>query len=391
MRQGVVWLLGVFVGWLGLSVQAATLPVCHAIYDAGSSGTRLYLYTAEGDGWQAHVGPKVGALADPVRAMRGKTLADMATVTTDIVQALAQVVQDGPAAVAGQPLWRGYDWRKRCRLVSVRVLATAGMRMAEQENAEQSRVLWQMLRQKLRQALPSSVAVQARTLSGYEEGLFTWLAVQAQTRRVDFGIVEMGGASSQIVFPCQGCDRTDDAVHTVRIGGQWRRMYSYSFLGLGQDEAPRALGVSAACAYGVGEQQPTWTPADCTKEIPLRTETGALRDPYNYTAGHQGAVRKVPVEHRDAVDWVLTGAFNYLDHADIERLCLGKGGYFGEEKAACFRPVYLEMYLQALQVPISSPRSDVSWTLGAQVCHATRCLPRRPVPVCRWRAQGCLD
>ncbi|MFI5391458.1 MAG: nucleoside phosphatase, partial [Bacteriovoracales bacterium] len=47
---------------------------CRIIFDAGSSGTRLYIYE-KGSGenaWIEHEGPKVEAIADPVREIRGK-------------------------------------------------------------------------------------------------------------------------------------------------------------------------------------------------------------------------------------------------------------------------------------------------------------------------------
>lgn len=383
--------------WIGLvsllllgSVQAAPLPVCHVIYDAGSSGTRLYVYSRENGQWVAHAGPKIGALADPVREMRGKQHADLEAVTTEVVAALESIKQDGPVDAAGKPAWQGFDWAKRCRMRSASVLATAGMRVAEQENAEQSQLLWQSLRRKLRQALPAQVVVRARTLTGYEEGLFAWLSVRDATQRDDFGIVEMGGASSQVTFPCQHCDRQDDAVRSVRIGGKWRQMYSYSFLGLGLDDAPKSMGVSEACAYGVGLARPGWKQEDCAREIPLVDAVRGVRDPYNYAAGQKGTYRKVPVQQADDANWFLTGAFQYLVHADIEKSCQNKGKFFGEEGTACFRPVYLERYLQALPVPLSSARETSSWTLGALICQSTGCLPTRKPLLCRWLPQGCL-
>ena len=80
--------------------------VCHAIYDAGSSGTRLYLYQQtvatqqsamqQGGQWLSHEGPKVAALADPIREIRGKNWADASSVIDDVVQALEDLRQDGP-------------------------------------------------------------------------------------------------------------------------------------------------------------------------------------------------------------------------------------------------------------------------------------------------------
>ena len=61
---------------------------CHIIYDAGSSKTRLYVYELTKQGWVTHIGPKTGALADPVRLMRGKTMIDAGSVVDEIIGSL---------------------------------------------------------------------------------------------------------------------------------------------------------------------------------------------------------------------------------------------------------------------------------------------------------------
>ena len=50
-----------------LCSTASAQHTCHIMYDAGSSGTRLYIYEQQDSIWVPHEGPKVGALADPVR------------------------------------------------------------------------------------------------------------------------------------------------------------------------------------------------------------------------------------------------------------------------------------------------------------------------------------
>ncbi len=57
------------------SPMAWSASSCNIIFDAGSSGTRLYIFEQQGEQWLSHAGPKVSALADPVREIRGKTWA----------------------------------------------------------------------------------------------------------------------------------------------------------------------------------------------------------------------------------------------------------------------------------------------------------------------------
>ncbi|GAB6039571.1 hypothetical protein [Endothiovibrio diazotrophicus] len=376
-------------GATGTAATETSAPIaCHVIYDAGSSGTRLYLYEQRAEGWLEHEGPKVSALADPVREIRGKRWQDAEAVTDEVVAALDGIVKDGPPGKEGRPAWQGFDWPARCDLLSASVYATAGMRIAEYENRARSEALWRTLRKKLAAKVGRSVALNTRTLSGYEEGLYAWLSAWKQTGDERIGIVEMGGASAQITFPCPDCDITRDAVKSVVVDGRPIRLYSYSFLGLGQDEAPKSLGLPQACDYGVGHATPGWKESDCASQITITGKAGII-DPYNYDGAGRGTHNRLPA-HRDAVDrWFLTGAFNYMKASDVQTCCVDRGNCYGGENA-CFQAVYLKKYLRELEIPPQSAKLDVSWTLGAAVCQATGCLRRAITPVCRWSREGCL-
>lgn len=373
--------------------SAAAGPTdCQLVYDAGSSGTRLFIYAREGERWVEHAGPKTSALADPVRQIRGRTHADIPVVITDVVAQLDRVRQDGPMS-NGKPEWKGFDWTARCRVTDAMVLATAGMRIAEQEDAPRSRQLWTGLRERLQARLGGGVRVVARTLTGFEEGLYAWLAVREDRSDSRFGIAEMGGASSQVTFPCPGCSPSDDAVRTVIVKGQPLTMYSYSFLGLGQDEAPKTLGMAESCAYGAGLTRPGWKRADCEARIDVSGAMG-MKDPYNFglpaaKGQPRGTARQIPTARADAADWVLTGAFNYAEPTAVSSCCEQQGQCY-EAPTSCFRAIYLDKYLGTLGIPVNSRKADVSWTQGAVLCSASRCLAAAPAPVCRWSADGCL-
>lgn len=360
---------------------------CHIMYDAGSSGTRLYIYQRQGKSWVEHAGPKVSALADPVRSIRGKSPRDLDAVTTEVVAALDSIQQDGPLK-DGKPKWQAFDWTKQCHLVSANVFATAGMRIAEQENRAASSTLWSTLKQKLQAKVGSNVTVNTRTLTGFEEGLYAWLAARTEQKSNQFGIVEMGGASTQITFPCARCNSTNDAVRTVRVEGKPLQMYSYSFLGLGQDEAPKSLGLASSCAYGIKTILPEWREMLCARTMRLTDKLG-IRDPYNFSGNRRGAYEQVPTQLADAGKWYLTGAFNFMDDNNIDTCCGNKGQCF-EKQTSCFRAVYLKEYLRNLKVPANSAKLDVSWTLGAVQCTADNCLQQTKPPTCDWTNKGCL-
>lgn len=362
---------------------------CYVLYDAGSSGTRLFIYEKQKTNWLIHTGPKVAALADPVREIRGKTNNDIDAITTEVVSALDAIKQDGPVNKKGKVKWQAFDWTTRCNVVSADIYATAGMRIAEQKNSDKSLELWRNLKQKLQAKVGNTVHVNTRTITGFEEGLFAWLAVKEQKKHNDFGIVEMGGASSQVTFPCAKCNPLDDATRTVLVDGTAVQMYSYSFLGLGKNEAPQTLGNPANCAYGVGQTKHNWKVEDCASQIRLEAPQG-IRDPYNYNGNHLGSYRQIPTNQADIKEWILTDNFNHLSDNQIDTCCVN-AGQCDKESNSCFLAVYFNKYLQRLNVPQTSEKMDSSWTLGAVICAVDNCLQKAPPPICRWLDKGCLQ
>ena len=361
---------------------------CYVIYDAGSSGTRLFIYEKQKTNWLVHSGPKVSALADPVREIRGKTNNDIDAVTTEVVTALDAIKQDGSIDKEGKAKWQAFNWSKQCHVVSVDVYATAGMRIAEQKNMNKSLELWNNLKQKLKAKMGEAVQINTRTLTGFEEGLFAWLTVRDQKKNNDFGLVEMGGASSQVTFPCAKCDPSDNATRPVLIDGTIVQMYSYSFLGLGKDEAPKTLGNPASCSYGIGQTKKNWKVDDCASQITLMDSQG-IRDPYNFNGNHLGTYRQIPTNQTDVKNWVLTDNFNRWSNNQINTCCVN-AGQCTDESNACFRAVYFSKYLQSLNVPQTSEKMNTSWTLGAVICGAENCLQKATPLICRWLDKGCL-
>ena len=335
--------------------QAAhSTPACHAVYDAGSKRTRLYVYEKAATGWIKHSGPKTGALADPARAARGKTMSDANQVIDDIVMALESIRTDGPRNKKGKPKWPAFDWQKECHLATVSVLATAGMRLAGKNNPQATKVLWEMLNERLSSAV--KIPVTTRTLSSFEEGLYAWLALAEGQDDEWFGVVEMGGASTQITFPCVACDNS----RKVMAKGQVVLVFSYSFLGWGQDEAWKKFGSLSACERGAGLENPDWQIADCAVGM----------------AGFSEAAVNVRnnVRSQEGLRWYLSDAFRYMKDTDIDQFCrVGVDSGF-EPESSCFRAVYLQEVIHQLGLPKEAEPTDAAWTLGAVICTATQCL-----------------
>jgi len=344
---------------------------CHVVYDAGSSGTRLYIYQQVATGWVKHRGPVVAALADPVRGNRNRTMADAGAVTDAIVMALDDIRRDGPLRKDGSRDWQAFDWPVQCRLESVAVYATAGMRLAESAYPVAAKRLWGLLNRKLSNAL--AMAVTTRTLTGFEEGLYAWLAVREVQGDGHFGIVEMGGASAQISFPCMTCE----TARPVVVRGVDVPLVSYSLLGMGQDEVWKRNSQRPACKPGAGVKDPQWQVRDCTQGIGM--------------VEGSGREVKADVSRADVRRWYLTGAFVYAKYSDIDYYCRNNVDSGFKPEGSCFRALYQPFFLKSLEVPVNSEHSDVDWTLGAVICEASACLAKAGPPECRWSTSGCVN
>lgn len=392
-KKNILYLLVMAWFFVLLGCSNATKPIssaavapganCYIVYDAGSSGTRLFIYEErQGKLIDSHSGPEVSALANPVRGTGDEKFKELDRVIDEVVSALNEIKRKGKK-------WNAFDWSKQCNVASVKVLATAGMRLAEQKNPELSRQLWKKLKQKLQAELGVHVEVVTKTLTGFEEGLYAWLAIRDEKKRSDFGIVEMGGASSQIAFPCADCDPTNDAVRIVKLDEQVIKFYSYSFLGLGQDEALKVFSLPDDCNYGVGIEKPFWLPSLCADRLTLNNSQG-IRDPYNYGHGHRSIYNQLPKAKAKVTTWFLTGAFYHAGIDDIEKYCLQKQESKHRPQTSCFRAVYLEKYLNTLNVPLDSERQKVNWTKGEVICQLNNCLQGTAKPLCRWMDKECL-
>lgn len=215
-----------------LSACAGPSPTSsyHAVVDAGSSGSRIHLYQAS-------------------RTSEGMAITDVAQLKSAGGDGLsgyqAQSEQAGPQGL--QPLLQALnDWLLARRIardaVPVDVLATAGMRLLEQDDAQAAQAIYRSVR---RTILDNGYrAGELRTISGAEEGLYAWADVNHLhgnfwPGRRTAGLVEVGGASAQVAY--ETSQRNHPHAHAVNIAGASYTVLSVSFLGLGQNEARKAM------------------------------------------------------------------------------------------------------------------------------------------------------
>jgi apyrase len=190
---------------------------CIAVIDAGSSGSRLHIYSYDLDPtntplnineiWLKKVSPGISI----IKQFHGS-----------ITDYMDKLFSDVP--VTGMPVY---------------FYSTAGMRLLSKTDQDQtnqavtdwfaSKTDWQLLA--------------ARTITGKEEGLFAWIALNYHLSLLNqkvkplVGIIEIGGASTQIVFPLkdESSIKENDKL-TIDLYGQKHSLFSHSFLGLGQNE-----------------------------------------------------------------------------------------------------------------------------------------------------------
>ena len=217
-------------------------PSFQAVIDAGSSGTRLYLYEAR----QGSEGPTVSLLfeedPDALRGLSSYVDKPDQAGTGEIAPLLA-ALEGFLAAKAIDP-----------KAVSVSVLATAGMRLVESSVANR---IYESVRQEVTSRGFS--LRQAKTITGQEEGVYGWVDVNylkgnLRVGQTTEGIVEVGGASAQVALAVSSSAGLGSAVKRINIGSQQYDVLSVSFLGLGQNEARRSM-VNAVSAQGL-QQNP---------------------------------------------------------------------------------------------------------------------------------------
>ncbi len=216
-----------------------------AVIDAGSSGTRLFLYRVE-PGRFARVEKILeqefptmasGAKEDGINNfVRPDDPAAQATVVPEIIDPLLGHARGALARLAVEPA-----------AVEVNLLATAGMRYAEGLHGRPAvDRLYDAIRDGIRRQ-GFAVGEVRTTCGSEEEGIWTWInlndvLVNAFAKDIEpVGIVEVGGSSLQLTFPT---DEDPDAVphvHRVALNGRSFAVSCQSFLGLGQDDARKEM------------------------------------------------------------------------------------------------------------------------------------------------------
>jgi apyrase len=204
------------------------------IIDAGSSGSRIYIYcwrpaeaNANGTPWvtaaRAQVGerPWLDEGGGPLSKVSNEM--DAETVLEPLIDYVKKKIGNDPQTLAQTPL---------------HLMATAGMRLKVKE--DQDKII-ETVETYLRKTFPSATS---EVISGEDEALYGWIAVnyllgflkeKDGNSSPTMGILELGGASTQIAYASS--DPSPQGLFTLPWGDTTYQIYRHSADKLGQDQA----------------------------------------------------------------------------------------------------------------------------------------------------------
>ena len=205
--------------------------------DAGSSGTRAYVYT-----WETTTGiPDVQPAANkssqwiikaPVR------LADAAADPSAIAKIFQPIIEYTEARIPKQYIPHTH----------VYVYATAGMRLLTAPDRERViEMAFNYLSTKSNYVIKRQ---NIKVIDGIEEGVYGWLSVNhlqgnLKNNLPTRGAIDLGGASFQIALQVADGELVNDAT-TVTIGPKKIRVFAHSYLGYGVDVSSKTITKSIA-------------------------------------------------------------------------------------------------------------------------------------------------
>ncbi|MFV8755805.1 hypothetical protein ACNOYE_35080 [Nannocystaceae bacterium ST9] len=195
------------------------------VFDAGSSGTRAHVFVP---------GEGPGGLVDRTPDCdHGRPLAE---VGGEAILALWSCVADNVPA-------------EQLASTPVRVFATAGMRSLAERDPKAAAAKHQQAIDVLR--IKGMHDVESRTIDGIDEARFAWLAANLGEHTLGgdatLGILELGGASTQIAFVPED---PANASETLKVAGREYSLFAVSYLHCGANEARRSMAGEACFFVG---------------------------------------------------------------------------------------------------------------------------------------------
>jgi hypothetical protein len=195
----------------------------YLIANAGSTGTRLYLFKHNNDNKM----PIIESIFSEANTI---PLASFGENPEQAYQSLKPLLQKATTIL------RGHNVETP---VPISILGTAGMRLltTDQQHAIYKNLQNAILNNDKKIFKPENI----QTISGKMEGVYGWLDINYllenfQKRTPPAGSIDIGGTSTEIAFATEKSSKPIDEV-SIKINGTNYIVFSKSFLGLGLNEA----------------------------------------------------------------------------------------------------------------------------------------------------------
>ncbi|XP_018644327.1 guanosine-diphosphatase, putative [Schistosoma mansoni] len=257
------------------------------IVDAGSSGSRMFVYT-----WQIKAESLSGledveilkdVLGNPVVKKKSPGLSSFADKLSDIRDYISALLDYAESHIprSSQPN------------TPLFIMATAGMRLLTQTNQD---AIWRNVRSHVKSTYKFQFEeTYAYTISGVEEGLFGWIAVnyllgrfrllpgdEGPVKQPTNGMLDMGGASMQIAYEVQSTDNLPNSlVSEFSVTRNWfstnqrYKLYVKSYLGYGMNSFRKRYEEYLFQMYGTNSS---------SKQKASRIEDPCLLEGFNVTS-----------------------------------------------------------------------------------------------------------
>lgn len=203
------------------------------LIDAGSSGSRVYVYE-----WEPRISDSpVPPLSSPLGQLAWSKhetpgISEYDDNPEDVGDCLGGLIQFAQDVLQGQEV--------RFREFPIFLKATAGLRLLPYKKRK---TLMRHVQAYLSTTPFKFKANQAKVISGEEEGVFGWLSINfllgtLSNKTHSYGTLDLGGASTQITFAPGQQEDILDGLYTLDVGlNVSRRLYTHSYLGFGVNQA----------------------------------------------------------------------------------------------------------------------------------------------------------
>jgi hypothetical protein len=284
------WLLSILIILTVTTVNANTSPCdsqsCLAVVDAGSTGSRLHIYAYDLE----HNHPTHVKEIYSKRLTPGIASIELRQISVN--QYLQRLFTNIPTDN-----------------LTVYFYSTGGMRLLPYYKQQAYYAL-------ITQWFNSQEHLQlneAKTITGKEEGVLAWLAVNYDAGQLyspngsPIGVMDTGGASVQIAFPVTNPEsvKAEDRVE-LELNGKTIHLFVHSFLGLGQTEFDHQFLEDADC-FPHGYPLPNGAAAH-GDFLACEHETSQLVN----TRYHVNTLVQPIVHSNPGISWTVIGGLNYL-------------------------------------------------------------------------------